>query len=85
MIAGSTPARAQRVDWRDRARPMLQQRVDHHVADEVDARRVDAFAREIRAARSRSVVYSTSAIWSVSTRLISSGISRSKLRSPAST
>ena len=33
----------------------------------------------------RSVVYSTSATWSVSTRLISSGMPRSKLRSPAST
>ena len=33
----------------------------------------------------RSVVYSRSAIWSVSTRLISSGMLRSKLRSPAST
>ena len=45
--------------------------------------------RCLRAARLtaalRSVVYSRSAIWSVSTRLISSGIARSKLRRPAST
>ena len=82
---GSTPARAQRSRRRDRALPDAQQRIDHHVADEADARPAAMPSRSRLSAAARSVVYRTSAIWSVSTRLISSGISRSKLRSPAST
>ena len=38
---------AQRLGHGDRQRPVRQERVDHHVADEMGARRIDALAREV--------------------------------------
>ena len=63
---------------------MLQQGVDHDVAHKVDLSRIDTFRLRFSSA-SRLVVKRRSASESVTNRLISSGIVRSKLRRPAST
>ena len=47
-IAASMPARASVSAGAIARARCCEQRIDHHVADELDARRVDAFAREIR-------------------------------------
>jgi hypothetical protein len=62
----------------------VEQRVDHDVAHEDDLRLGLALGRSVASA-SRDGVSSSSASRSVTRRLISSGMVRSPLRSPAST
>ena len=62
----------------------MEQRVDHHIADECDLVVGLAFGAQVAIA-SRDGVSSRSASRSVTMRLISSGIVRSQLRNPAST